>query len=351
MAEHPLHVGLVAPLWYPIEPDRGGIEQVVSLLARELRTRGHRVTLIAAGGSVPVGRLVRVCPEGIATAMERGTACEYPLYEAAAVGRALRVAREVDVLHSHLGARLVPIAAFAQAPIVHTIHTSISSDMRWLLREFPDARLTVVSRAQAAALAGVGSPEVITNGIDMEAMPFSAAADDYLLVLGRIEARKGVDVAIDVARAARRRLVIAGRVADRAFFEEHIRPRLDDRVRWIGPVGGAEKMRLLQRARALLFPVQWEEAFGIVMIEAMACGTPVVALARGAVPEIITPGENGAYAGDAAELPPLVDRVAALDRARVRASVEQRFSHHRMVTAYVDLYRRVSAERVADREV
>ena len=208
-----------------------------------------------------------------------------------------------------------------------------------------------MSRAQAAALAGVGSPEVITNGIDMEAMPFSAAADDYLLVLGRIEARKGVDVAIDVARAARRRLVIAGRVADRAFFEEQIRPRLDDRVRWIGPVGGAEKMRLLQRARALLFPVQWEEAFGIVMIEAMACGTPVVALARGAVPEIVMPGENGAYAGDAAELPPLVDRVAALDRARVRASVEQRFSHHRMVTAYVDLYRRVSAERVADREV
>src|SRR5262245_66548593 len=104
--------------------------------------------------------------------MERGIACEYPLYEAAAVGRALRVAREVDVLHSHLGARLVPIAAFARAPIVHTIHTSISRDMRWVLTEFPGARLTSVSRAQAAALASDGGPEVIPNGIDMEAMPF-----------------------------------------------------------------------------------------------------------------------------------------------------------------------------------
>ena len=116
-------------------------------------------------------------------------------------------------------------------------------------------------------------------------------------------------------------------------------------------MGGAEKTRLLKGARALPFPVQWEEAFGLVMIEAMACGTPVIALARGAVPEIVTPGENGAYAGDAGELPALVDRVAALDRARVRASVQQRFSHHRMVSAYVDLYRRVLAERAADREV
>src|SRR5262249_37420870 len=148
-----------------------------------------------------------------------------------------------------------------------------------LLGEFPGARLTAVSRAQVAALAGVANPEVIANGIDMEAMSFSALADDYLLVLGRIEARKGVDVAIDVARAAGRRLIIAGRVADRGFFEERIRPRLDNRIRWIGPVGGVKKIRLLQRAHALLFPVQWEEAFGLVMIEAMACGTPVVALA------------------------------------------------------------------------
>jgi glycosyltransferase involved in cell wall biosynthesis len=349
MAELPLHVGLVAPLWYPIETDRGGIEHIVSLLARELVACGHQVTLIAAGGSAASGRLVRVYPEGLATAMERGAAFEYPLYEAAAAGHALRVAREVDVLHSHLGPRLVPVAAFAQAPIIHTIHTSISSDMRWLLGEFPGARLTVVSRAQAATLAGIASPEVIANGIDMDAMSFWAVPDDYLLVLGRIEARKGVDLAIDVARAARRRLIIAGQVSDRAFFEERIRPRLDDGIRWIGPVGAAEKLRLLQHARALLFPVQWEEAFGLVMIEAMACGTPVVALARGAVAEIITPGENGDYAADIRELPALVDRVAALDRARVRASVAERFSHRRMVRAYIDLYRRVVADTATRR--
>jgi glycosyltransferase involved in cell wall biosynthesis len=350
MDEGPLHVGLVAPLWYPIAPDRGGIEQVIALLARELRARGHRVTLIAAGDSTHDGRLVPVCPEGIAAAMEKGLASEYPLYEAAAVGRALRLAREVDVLHSHLGARLVPLAAHTAAPVVHTMHTSISRDMRWLLEQFPRAHVTTVSHWQAAALAGVASPVVIANGIDLDAFPFSAAADDYLLVLGRLEARKGVDVAIDVAHAAGRRLVIAGHVADRAFFAERIRPRLDgDRVRWFGPVGGAEKIRILQRAHALLFPVQWEEAFGLVMVEAMACGTPVVALARGAVPEIVVPGENGFHTERAAMLPSLVDRVAVLDRARVRATVERRFSHRRMVSAYVELYRRVIADETARR--
>jgi glycosyltransferase involved in cell wall biosynthesis len=318
MAARSLHIGLLAPLWHPIEPDRGGVEQVVYLLARELQARGHRVTLIAAGGSRPVGQLVPVYPEGITAAMEKGRVDDYRLYEAAAIAHALDVAAQVDVLHSHLGARLVPIEAFAHAPVVHTIHTSISADMRWLLSEFPGARLTVVSHAQAAALDGAARPEVIANGIDVETMPFYAAPGDYLLVLGRIEARKGVDVAVDVARAAGRPLIIAGRIADRLYFEERVRPRLDERIRWVGPVDGAEKLRLLQGASALLFPVQWEEAFGLVMVEAMACGTPVVALARGAVTEVVTPGVNGDWAEHADQLPFLVDRVTALDRARVR---------------------------------
>jgi glycosyltransferase involved in cell wall biosynthesis len=275
---------------------------------------------------------------------------EYRLYEAAAVARALDVAGEVDLLHSHLGTRLVPLAAFARAPVIHTIHTSVSGDMRWLLKEFPAARLTVVSHAQAAAFDGAARPEVIANGIEIEAMPFSAAPGDHLLVLGRVEPRKGVGVAIDVARAAERPLIIAGRIADRDYFEERVRPRLDERIRWVGPVGGAEKLHLLRGACALLFPVQWEEAFGLVMVEAMACGTPVVALARGAVREVVTPGVNGDWAEHADELPSLVDRVAALDRARVRASIERRFSHRRMVNDYLELYRRVLVGTAARRE-
>ena len=350
MNDGPLRIGLVAPLWYPVAPDRGGIEQVVLLLARELVALGHDVTLLASGDSVSAARLVPVCPEGVAPAMEQDRASDYSLHELTAIGKALRHAAEVDVLHSHLGTRLVPFAEVAGVPLVHTIHTSISRDMRWVLSQFPGACINTVSRWQAAALGRLPVECVIPNGIDIEAFPFSPDADDYLLVLGRIEPRKGVDTAIDAARAAGRSLVIAGPVADRAYFESRIRPCLDrDRIHWVGAVRGAEKLRLLQRAHGLLFTVQWEEAFGLVMIEAMACGTPVVALTRGAVPEIVTPRVNGAHTEDVRELPFLVERIASLDRARVRASVEQRFSHHGMVRAYVDLYRRLVAEAPAVR--
>jgi glycosyltransferase involved in cell wall biosynthesis len=340
MRAAPLRIGLVAPLWYPVAADRGGIEQVIFLLARELVAVGHDVTLLASGDSVCAGHLVPVCPEGVAPAMEQGRASDYSLHELATIGQALRRAPEVDVLHSHLGTRLIPFAAFAATPVVHTVHTSISRDMRWLVAQFPGAWISTVSCWQAAALDGVAAARVIPNGIDLEAFPFSPDADDYLLVLGRIEARKGIDAAIDASSAAGRRLVIAGSVADRAYFETRIRPRLDgERVRWVGAVSGAEKVRLLQRAHGLLFTVQWEEAFGLVMIEAMACGTPVVALTRGAVPEIVSNGTNGYHAPDAADLPALIAKLDALERARVRASVEGCYSHRRMVAEYVALYR------------
>src|SRR5262249_14673080 len=159
--------------------------------------------------------------------MEKGLASDYAIHELAALGRALQRAHEVDLLHSHLGARLAPFTAFSPAPLLHTVHTSISHDIRWLVGQFPGAHLSTVSRWQAAALDGVAAADVVPNGVDLDALPFSPQSDDYLLVLGRIEPRKGVDVAIEVAQAAGRRLVIAGHVADRAYFEERIRPHLD----------------------------------------------------------------------------------------------------------------------------
>jgi glycosyltransferase involved in cell wall biosynthesis len=347
----PLHVGLVAPLWHPVAPDRGGVEQIVFLLARELVAMGHRVTLIASGDSAPVGRLVPVCPQNVVAAMEAGLASDYSLFEAAAVAHAIRVAPELDLLHSHLGTRLVPLSPLIGAPVLHTLHTSVSADMRWLLEQFPGRSVSVVSRWQAAALGGDDVP-VVPNGVDLDAFPLARVPGEHLLVLGRVEPRKGVDVAIEVARASGLPLVIAGHVVDRAYFAERVRPHVDgERVRYLGPVAGAAKIDLLQRARGLVFPVQWEEAFGIVMVEAMACGTPVLALARGAVPEIVVQGENGFHAREPGELVPLVARLGGLDRARVRASVERRFSHRRMVAGYVDLYRRVCADAAADKSL
>jgi glycosyltransferase involved in cell wall biosynthesis len=344
MSPPSLRVALVAPLWFPIAADRGGVEQVVFLLARELVAQGHDVTLVASGDSAPVGRLAAVCPEGLVAAMEKGRAFEYEYYEAAAIADALRLARAVDVVHSHLDFAFVPFADFTAAPVLSTIHRVVAADMAWAARRVPHAALATLNLVQAAALRGAGATDVVTvpNGIEIETFPFAQAPDDYLLFLGRVIPGKGPDIALDVAQELGQPLVLAGPALDARFLEASIRPAVDgDRVRYLGPVGGERKVELLRKARVLLFPSLLEEACPVVVLEAMACGTPVVALRRGAVPEIVTPGLNGFYGETREELPALVARAATLDRGRVRESVRERFSHRRMVADYVALYRRL----------
>ncbi len=342
MSKQSLHVLLVAPLWYPVVPDRGGVEQVIFLLAQELLAQGHQVTLIASGDSAPLGRLVSICPEAVATAMAEGQIDEYSYYESVAISETLRLASSVDVVHSHLNGALVPFAPLLPVPVLHTQHIAVTKDLRWLVHRFPQTHLVTVSRWQAAALAWSGNVAVVANGIDMAAFPLCAEPDEYLLFLGRLHPDKGPLIAIEVAKALHRPLILAGYIVDQVFFEQQIAPKVDGcLVRYVGPVGGAEKVRLLQKAKGLLFPALWEETFGLVMVEAMACGTPVVALRKGAVPEIITPGVNGFYGECPADLPVLVERLVEVDRARVRQSVQERFSHHRMVKQYLAVYHRL----------
>lgn len=342
-AELPRRIALIAPLWYPIAPDRGGIEQVVFLLARELVARGHEVTLVASADSTAPGRLVPVSAQGIVAAMEAKRAEEYSYYEAAAIAQTLRLAGEVDLVHSHLSGSLVPFSSLLPVPVLHTMHCPVAKDISWLAARYPEAHLTAVSRHLADSLTGGARIAVVWNGIDMAAFRPCTEPDDYLLFLGRIERGKGVQVAIEVAQAVGLPLVLAGNATDREFFKRAIAGRDPRRVRFVGPVGGEDKVELLRKAKALLFPALQEETFGLVLVEAMACGTPVVALRRGAVAEIVTPGVNGFYATDTDELPALVERVGEIDRGGVRASVVEPFSHQHMVDAYLALYRELCA--------
>jgi glycosyltransferase involved in cell wall biosynthesis len=337
-----LRILQVAPLWYPVQPDMAGREQIVYLIARELLDRGHSVTLVATGDSAKLGRLVAVYPEAIISAMENGFVDEYPYYEAAQIADALSHANNVDLVHSHIDCQLVPFSHLFPVPVVHTIHNHISRDMAWLARRYPDTNFVTVGYHQAGALEGLPSVRTIPNGIELGAFPFSATSQGYLLFLGRLVPSKGPEIAIQVAKALRQPLIIAGPSGDRRFFEEAILPQVDgELVHYVGPVTGADKTNLLKNAAVLLFPTMIEEAFGLVMVEAMACGTPVVALRRGAVPEIVTTGVNGFYTEQLAELPELVRKASALDRVGVRHSVEHRFSHRRMVDEYLNLYQEV----------
>lgn len=342
MRQQSLHVALVAPLWYPVSADRGGVEQIVFLLARELVARGHQVTLLASGESAACGRLVAIYPEGIVSAMEKGQVDEYAYYETALLGETLRLGGSVDVIHSHLNCALVPFASLLSTPMLHTIHVSMARDMVWLARRFPlpsNNLFTTVSHQQEVALAGIGPVATIPNGIDMAAFPLCLDPEEYLLFLGRLEPYKGPLIAIEVAKALHHPLILAGPAVKGPFFEQQIAPEIDGNlIRYVGPVQGAHKIELLRKAKGVLFPVLWDEPFGLVMIEAMACGTPVVALRRGAVPEVITPGLNGYYGEHPGDLPALVEHLAELDRAQVRSSVQKRFSHRRMVDDYLIWY-------------
>ncbi len=348
MVQSSLHIMLVAPLWFPVVADRGGVEQIIFLLARELLAQGHQVTLIASGDSASLGRLVAICPEGIVAAMEKGKIDDYSYYEAAAIGETLRLAGSVDLVHSHLNCALVPFTSLLSVPVLHTLHCSMARDMLWLASRFPQAHFATVSHHQEAALKepGVGTVTTVVNGIEMAEFPFCGDAQDYLLFLGRLDPIKGPHIAIAVAKALHHPLVLAGPTVNRPFFEQQLAPEIDGHlVRYVGPVQGQQKVALLQKAKGLLFPVLWDEPFGLVMVEAMACGTPVVALRRGAVPEVITPGVNGFYGEQPADLPALVERLSEVDRAQVRYSVQERFSHHRMVSDYIALYHQLLQPR------
>ena len=338
-----MRIGLLAPLWHPICADtQGGVEQIVYLLAKELVRRQHHVILIASGDSEPIGRLTAPCDECVVRGMEAGRMTEYIAYERAAVREAIDISSQVDIVHDHTNGSLLPFAPILAAPVLYTIHFALAPDLMWLLRKYPPLNISCVGQHQVAQLRQVANATAVWNGIDPEAFPLCTAPKDYLLFLGRLEPAKGVHVAIEIAKALSRPLILAGPRVNSGYFDQYIAPALSNPpIHWVGPVSGGYKLQLLREAHALLFPVQWDEPFGLVLIEAMACGTPVLALKRGDVEKIIVQGVGGFFADTPAELISFSEKVSDLDRARVRETVVNRFSYQRMADQYLQLYDRI----------
>jgi glycosyltransferase involved in cell wall biosynthesis len=346
-----LRIGLVPPLWTPIPPRTyGGIERVVFLLTEELVRQGHEVTLYGTGDSRTSARLEAVCERNVLDHMAETEACVYEPYANAAVARVLARAGECDVLHFHIGMNWVPFAALSRTRSLFTIHTFASYDDRWLARSFPEVALAGISHYQAAQLAeGTGREiPVVYNGCEFGEYEPRYEAGGYLVFLGRMSYDKNPLDAIRIARAAGMPIVLAGQAQqakEEAYFEENIRPLIDgEKVRYVGPVNHEQKSELLRNAAALVFPIQWAEPFGLVMIEAMACGTPVLARNLGSVAEVVDAGVTGYYAEGIEEMQELLPATLALDRRRVREQAEGRFSAARMVEGYVELYRRMMVD-------
>ena len=341
-----MRIAQVAPPWVAVPPKGyGGIEWVVSLLADGLAARGHDVTLFATGDSSTSARLEYVFD------MAPGPAFNNSIWHDTV--HQMAVQREVsrfDVIHQHTYWSGLVAAIVSEVPVVHTLHRSFTPDMRMLYQQVLDRLWFVaISEAQRAAMPELRYAGVVHNGIDPGLYRFQEEKEDFLLFIGRAHPDKGPRRAVAAARAAGRPLVMAVKVAERAeaeHWERQVVPELPEGTTVLHEIPHEEKADLLARARAVLFPIDWEEPFGLVMAEAMASGTAVIATPRGAAPEVIEDGVTGFIVpvedyGEAAAA--AIERLDEIDPRACLRRVEERFSAERMVAAYEAVFERVVA--------
>jgi glycosyltransferase involved in cell wall biosynthesis len=335
-----IRVGMLAPISWRVPPRHyGPWEQFVSLLTEGLVARGVDVTLFATADSITGARLAGSAPTGYS----EDPALDAKVWEGLHISAVFERAAEFDIIHNSFDFLPLTYSRLVATPMVTTIH-GFSSERIVPVFEKYNSGGYYVAISDADRHESLDYVATIHHGIDMRAFEVGAGPRDYLLFFGRIHPDKGTAEAVDVAERAGIPLVIAGIVQDREYFEQSVAPRLDgERVTYVGPVPADGRGELLGGALALLHLVNFDEPFGFSVVEAMACGTPVIAHPRGSMPEIVRHGENGFLVTSIDEAVSAVRASAGLDGAAVRASVEKRFDADRMVDDYLALYHRVVA--------
>jgi glycosyltransferase involved in cell wall biosynthesis len=353
-----MRIAQVAPLYESVPPKGyGGTERVVSYLTEELVRQGHEVTLFAAGDSETSAELVPACQRSLRTdpVCRDALAHHYVMLE-----RVIQRAPDFDVMHFHIDYLHYPVSRRIGVPFVTTLHGRLDlRDLQPVYDEFSETPLISISDAQRAPLPQANFVRTVHHGLPLDLHRASLEPGGYFAFLGRISPEKRADRAIAIAKALEVPLKIAAKVddADRKYYESEIAPLIDGEplVEFVGEIGEDAKGEFLRGAQALLFPIDWPEPFGLVMIEAMACGTPVVAFRHGSVPEILEDGVSGFVVDELSAAIDAARRTRDLDRGACRAAFERRFSVERQAHAYLEVYaeliehaRRKSGERFSN---
>ncbi|MCL5666780.1 MAG: glycosyltransferase family 4 protein [Patescibacteria group bacterium] len=337
-----MRIAQVAPIIERVPPKKyGGTERVVHALTEELVRRGHDVTLFASGDSLTSAKLVSVYPHGLREAKLKDI-YGLNIWTLLNIGKAFEMQGEFDIIHDHNFYFSLPTAQISQIPVVLTIHGPFTAENRHIFKVLRKPHLVTVSKSQAR-VPGLNYAGTVYHGLDMGHYPFSAQDGGYLLFVGRIAMEKGVHYAIEAALNLDLPLIIAAKLeqVDRPYFREYVEPYLSEKIQWIGEVDEKQRNRLYSRARCFLHPTGWREPFGLTLIEAGACGCPVVAFGKGSIPEIITNGKNGFVVSSVEEMIDAIINIKNIDRIACRNYVLERFNAKNMANGYEEIYRKV----------
>lgn len=342
-----MRIAQVAPLFESVPPKAyGGTERVVSYLTEALVDQGHEVTLFASGDSMTRARLEPMAPRSLRTDRRKP---DWLVWHTMMLDRVFEMADDFDVIHFHVDVLHLPLARRCATPALSTTHGRLDlPDLPPLFRRFSGHPLVSISDHQRQPLRDANWRATVYHGLPHALYQFHPEPHDYFAFLGRISPEKRVDRAIEIALACNTPLRIAAKVddADRAYFESRVKPLLDDPlIEFVGEIDDARKNDFLGQARALLFPIDWPEPFGIVMIEAFACGTPVIAYRSGSVPEVLDDGVDGFIVIDQQEAIEAAHNIDAIDRRSCRATFERRFTAERMAADYLAVYRDLQRTR------
>ena len=341
-----MRIAQVSPLFESVPPQMyGGTERIVACLTDELVRQGHEVTLFASADSHTAARLYPVCPRALR--LDR-TVRDLYAYPTLMIERVLQQAAAFDVIHFHIDHQYFPLSRYLKTPFVHTHHGRLDMpELLPLFSEFSEVPLVSISNAQRSPVPNLSWQATVYHGLPRSCVGFNPGRGNYLAFLGRVSPEKGLHLAVEIARRAGMPLKVAAKVDrhDVDFYQSTIAPLLHSPgVEFLGEIGGHDKDALLRNAYALLFPIDWPEPFGLVMIEALAAGTPVIAYRRGSVPEVIAHGKTGWIVDGIDEAVAAVSRIPQIDRAACRRAFEERFSVERMTADYLTVYASLVAQ-------
>jgi glycosyltransferase involved in cell wall biosynthesis len=338
-----VHIAILSPIAWRTPPRHyGPWENVASLLTEGLVANGHDVTLFATADSQTRGTLHAICPLGY----EEDRSLIPKVWECLHISELFEQAGAYDMIHNHFDYLPLTYTGLTTTPVVTTIHGFSSPGILPVYKKY-NHKVFYVSISDADRSPDLDYIKTVHHGIDIKQFDFQPAPDDYLLFFGRIHNDKGARQAIEIARACNKKLILAGIIQDQAYYDQYVAPHLDNvTVMHAGSVGPVERNRLLGKACALLHPIQFDEPFGLSVIESMACGTPVIAFKRGSMPEIIQNGKSGFLVNNVEEAVETVARIKEIDRAYCRRHVERYFTADRMINEYIQVYQMIiDAER------